>query len=427
MSRSKCVAALAASALLACAGLVQAEQPASPEVSSSPIVLQPKYLDDAAAPAGPTSLLNEGIKKIGGGFLLADPYDLKFGAFIEGGYTLPFNDPPGHVLPGRVFDFQADHVILDQADFSFERDVNWDNAKKGKFDIGGKVEFMYGGDAGLIHSNGILDNYNGAHSPDNQPDLTQAYMDFLLPIGSGLDIRAGKFVTLLGYETINPTTNPLFSRSFEFGFAIPFTNTGVLGTYNLTDKLTITAGITRGWEQSSKDTNSSIDVMGQVKYVHSDVLTLYFNGIVGPEKFHNNHDYRAVMDIVANITPKNSNWTFGLNPFVGYEEHASTSGGDAYWYGVVGYAGYKINDYVTANGRLEWFRDDGGSRFAGNPGASYYEGTLGVTVKPFPHDLIGQNFEVRPEVRYDVSNKKFFDGGNEKDQATFGVDAIFNF
>ena len=63
--------------------------------------------------------------------------------------------------------------------------------------------------------------------------------------------RLGKFVTLLGQEAINPTGNALYSHSYLFGFAIPFTQTGVLVTYALNDKFTIDAGITRGWNQLS--------------------------------------------------------------------------------------------------------------------------------------------------------------------------------
>jgi len=34
---------------------------------------------------------------------------------------------------------------------------------------------------------------------------------------------------------------------------------------------------------------------------------------------------------------------------------------------------------------------------------------------------------IRPEVRYDYSNKNFFKGATKHDQLTFGVDAYFTF
>src|SRR5205814_3292716 len=133
----------------------------------------------------------------------------------------------------------------------------------------------------FIHANGL--NFYGGNnpqlSPDEQFDLTQAYVQVNLPIGNGLLLTGGKFVTLLGYEVINPTGDPLYSHSYLFGFAIPFTHTGVLAAYPITDKLTVTAGITRGWEQALKDNNDSIDGIGQIKWVASDKLTLFVNGV----------------------------------------------------------------------------------------------------------------------------------------------------
>jgi hypothetical protein len=116
--------------------------------------------------------------------------------------------------------------------------------------------------------------------------------------GTGLTIRAGKFVTLLGYETINrrPTRS---IHSIEFGYGIPFTHTGVLGIYSFTDKLTVTFGGTRGWEQSLKDNNSSLDALGQVKYVFSDKITGYFNFVTGPEETDNDSLWRTVFDGVV--------------------------------------------------------------------------------------------------------------------------------
>src|SRR5439155_811169 len=67
------------------------------------------------------------------------------------------------------------------------------------FDIGGRVEMMYGGDARFIHANGLFDNHDDdptgriVPGPRAQFDLTQAYADINLPVGNGIRVRAGKF------------------------------------------------------------------------------------------------------------------------------------------------------------------------------------------------------------------------------------------
>jgi len=108
----------------------------------------------------------------------------------------------------------------------------------------------------------------------------------------------------------------------------------------------------------------------------------------------------------------------------GYQAQPSTVG-DALWYGTAGYAVYKINDYVSVAGRLEWYRDEEG--FTTAVAQTLYEATVGLTLTPFPNDPVGANFKIRPELRADYSSKRYFDGLTRHDQYTFGIDAIFNF
>jgi hypothetical protein len=56
-----------------------------------------------------------------------------------------------------------------------------------------------------------------------------------------------------------------------------------------------------------------------------------------------------------------------------------------------------------------------------------FEGTVGLTVTPFPSDQIGQNLKIRPEVRFDYSTRHYFDGATRHDQTTVAIDAIFNY
>ena len=53
-------------------------------------------------------------------------------------------------------------------------------------------------------------------NPEYQFDITQAYIDVNVPMGNGLIIRTGKFVSLMGYETIDPRGNPFYSHSYLF-------------------------------------------------------------------------------------------------------------------------------------------------------------------------------------------------------------------
>src|SRR5437870_1074276 len=95
------------------------------------------------------------------------------------------------------------------------------------------------------------------------PDLQEAYGSYQIPIGEGHTVKAGKFVTLLGYEVIESPNNLNFSRSFLFSFAIPLTHVGALLSYAPLPWLSLTAGPGVGWGVA-RGNNSRLSGMGQV-------------------------------------------------------------------------------------------------------------------------------------------------------------------
>jgi len=443
MLHRKGVAKIAACAALVSAAVVGAEQVSGQTVGDKPLYLQASQPDTAPAsqPAPPPKPLMAGLDAIGIGKPL-DDLNITIGGYIEGGYTISFNPPPGNVLSGRVFDTKNERVVLDQLDLYVDRPVDYGKAATNHtIDIGAHADFMYGWDPGLIHSSGIFDNssvagvgkgyYTSRTKPDNQFDVTQAYVDVALPVGSGLRIRVGKFVTLLGYEVINPTGNPFYSHSYMFGYAIPFTQTGVVGEYKISDDWLVDAGMTRGWNQSLRDNNGDPDFLGEVTWTPqgSDFLKQWkFIGNLseGPQATGDNKDWWTVLDFQA-IYTVNPKLTVALNADYG-DAPGATATGAAQWYGIAGYGAYVLNDYATANLRAEWYGDSKSFTIGTAGGAEdLYEVTLNADLKPFPSDAIGQNLVIRPEARWDYSNKVFFNGGTKHFQVTFGIDAYFMF
>ncbi|HZZ45032.1 MAG TPA: outer membrane beta-barrel protein [Tepidisphaeraceae bacterium] len=374
----------------------------------------------AAAPTPPKPLMSL-LDSAGIGQPL-DNAGISIYGFAEGSYTYNARGPVGNTNVGRVFDVDNENPQLNQLDLTIQRTV--DPTKKSP-DIGFTVEAIYGSDGRFIHSNGLDfygpgDAVRGAQmDPENQVDLVQAYVDVALV--QNVMLRAGEFATHMGYETINPTTNPLFSHSYLFGYAIPFKHTGAEVYWNATDKLTIMVGVTRGWEESLKDDNRVLDYVGQAKYVFSDKLTGYLNFTAGPEKATNNDDTRVVLDAILQyaVTDK---FSVAANADYGWEEDDQPGNNTGEWYGLAMYAGYKINDPLTLNIRGEWFNDQDGAR---GLGTTVYEGTAGVTVTPFPSDATMSNLKLRPEIRYDYAEDPIFD--NQNSQLSLAMDVIFSY
>jgi hypothetical protein len=390
---------------------------------------QPQYLQEQEKMRRP---LMSAIDRTGGGTMMED-LGIDISGHVEVGYTYSMSNPPGDVITGRVFDFEHDDINLDQVDVTVARTLQPTDDKvlgyKDKFNVGFKMEWMYGKDARLIHSNGLFDHNNDDTSRNEEFDLTQAFVDFGIPVGNGLLVRVGKFVTLAGYETINPTTNPLYSHSYMFGFAIPFTHSGVQASYSLSDSLSVSLGVNRGWEQSLEDNNGDdgLTYMGQVGYVYTPgsgaPINFYLTGIAGPEQTNRKGNWRVLLDLVAS-TKIGDQLTLGANVDWAYEDDAAIDGNQAQWYGVALYAGYQLSSMFTLNVRGEWFNDKDGAR---GLGTNVYEATAGVSIKPFPDNALGSNLVIRPEIRYDYAQDAIFDGGTDHDQVTVGVDAIFTF
>lgn len=344
-----------------------------------------------------------------------DDLRLKFGGWVAQSYTFNIDSPTDRRNVGRVFDDRSNDYRFNQLLVYLERELSEGQG----FDIGGKVELMYGSDARFIHQRGLADNIDD-HTV--QFDPVQFYALVRVPIGNGLTIKAGKYVTMMGAEVINAPTNALFSHSYLFGFAIPFTHTGVQVDYPISDNFSVYYSVIKGWDVWSDNNSRLSHMFGFYGSLLDGKLSHFLNIHVGPEAQDNNNDYRTLVDLGVKYL-----WTEQLSQTVnidyGIEQDAAPDGGDAQWWGIANYFTYTVSPRLSATCRAEYFRDDDGTRlgFA----SDVYELTFGLDIRPCK-DLT--NLRFRPEVRWDhAGGGRPFDAGNDDDQLTLAMDMIFTF
>jgi hypothetical protein len=361
---------------------------------------------------------------------------IKIYGYAEGGYFHDFSAPRVSGPTYIGYNNFKNTVVLDKISLNVERTV--DPTPKA-LDVGFHVEAIYGADAALIHSNGMMDT----QTRRNQWDLLQGYVDVTLP-GLPLRLRVGKWIELAGFEHFSANiygafgdpSRALYSYSYQFLYAEPGTQTGALATFVLNPRWTFDAGVTRGWNQSTRDGNDSLDFLGRVTFAPNDKTSIIFVMTEGPEfptGFGNNlppgddSDWWTSLDFV--ITHKvTDSLKFGLGcDYVNARNIPGLPGGAKQWGGVAGYASYAIDPHFTLNTRLEWYKDaaDGFSTGA-NISADFSEATLGVAIKPFPKNHVLSHVLFRPEVRYDHSEEALFDSGRQN-QLTFSVGALFTY
>jgi len=320
----------------------------------------------------------------------------------------------------RVFDYEPNSFTLQQTALTV--------AMQPKEGFGGLVNLTAGKDAQVIKA---WDGGTVAPDTSHSFDVTQAYVSYA---GGPFTVIAGKFVTLAGAEVINPTQDTNFSRSILFGYAIPFTHTGLRASYAVNDMLTLIAGVNNGWDDL-KDTNRAKTVELGATFTPNKMFSFAATGYSGNEQVASPTDTtqgkRSIFDLVATFNATD-NLSFVLNYDNGSQENVTLPNGKvgkARWEGTAGYVNYQINEKWRLSLRGEYFNDKGGYRTAvatgKTVGQKWKEGTFTVAYMPT------KNVELRGEVRHDTSDQLvFFDSNGVtpvKKQTSFGVEAIYKF
>lgn len=330
--------------------------------------------DVAAAPApGVSGAAREGDQSLGDRIknleealkatsILNTMKDWQFGGHVAVSYNYNFRDPKSQDNVIRLFDNKANQFDINQAEFYIEKPTSEASP------VGFGVDVLLGRDAKKIHSAGLGES-------DQPFDLTQAYVTYKVPIGRGLDLKGGKFVTLNGLEVIRRTGNFNISRSMGFSYAIPFTHTGLLATYPVTDWLSTTVGIVNGWDNTD-DNNRGKSFHGAATVTPPFLkdLTVTLGGTWGAETVSNaldptrdvnrNGPKRGLIDLIATYKPITP-LTLALNYDYGRQEEAFSDGGDtAVWHAIAAYGIYDITDRLSVGVRGEYFKDQDGFRLA---------------------------------------------------------------
>lgn len=357
--------------------------------------------------------------------------------YVDVGYTHlnrrgAFNATPGGPVtvggPSRVFDYRRNSLDLHQVAVTL--------AKQPKEGFGGLLNVTAGRDADVIAAyktgtqrgdgcNLATGQSNTGSCRKNGFDVTQAFGQYAT---GPTTVILGKYVTLAGAEVINSPTNTNFSRSILFGYAIPFTHTGVRASYVANDKLTLIGGVNNGWD-AFRDTNSA--KTGELGLIYAPIkdvslaAQLYsgrerVGGLIntGPE------GKRNLFDVVATFNASEQ-LAFVVNYDRGTQANAAGVGGTsrARWSGWAGYANYTLNERWKASLRGEYFDDRDGYRTG--LAQKWKEATLTVGYLPT------KSLELRGEVRGDRSNMPAFVNsdsvGASKTLRSVGVQALYKF
>lgn len=351
---------------------------------------------------------------------------INIGGYFDVGYTYSFNRPnnPDYISL-RYFD--KDHNKVEFNDFHIfieKPEKDWG--------VGFRVSGDFGRTGELLREATFWSK--NLHK-ESSAELREAFLTTTIPLGEGIGVKGGLFVTTLGTEIIpNPGAyNDNISRSYLFNFGIPLRHLGVSFSYPILKTLSANAGIVTGWDDP-RDNNNTPAFLGGVTYTPTDWITFASNMTAGEEPRFTGPNPREdtarfVISNVLTVKPIDPLALY-LEYTYGHQRKASLGGTrGATWQGVAGIASYNWTDRFNTAFRAEFFQDRDGARLSGDLNGVHadqkvYEVTLTGAYK-FTKMLIG-----RAEVRQDWGNHDAFKRRTtsaDKDQTTLALQLLYQF
>jgi hypothetical protein len=356
---------------------------------------------------------------------------------------------------------------------------------KNDWAAGFRIDTILGSDAKFLGDSALggTASSGGVTSSTSYPiALEQALVKFRIPIGNGLDIYVGKFVTFLGYEVIESPANLNFSRGLLFTNLIPLTHTGVYADYKFNDTVEAKFGVVDGWNNSvspggqgqggltdAKDDYSfgGKALTGQINVTapgkNANICTSFIYSPNGEPSVYGGFDNgtTAVLDVWGNWNPtfvKDSALTLGFNADLGYISASGTPASfnppfgsgtgviaagaptntSSTYFGIALYASYKFSKVFTLSARGEYIHANADS-FAQPFGVGGVTSVVNGVSTFTPGDQddfsetltasfnIWDNLLTRVEYRFDDLSGNTLGTGHSQVQNEISLEAVYSF
>ncbi len=421
--------------------------------------------DPAAAAFMPGAAGDDGPAKISIASLLGPVTLSGFGdVYYSYDNNHPFNnkeDLRSFEAPTNGFNFNMAELILDKAP----------DAMSSESRLGYHIAAGYGYGAKIVNGSDDTGFGDGSNF-----FLKEAYVSYLAPLGKGLTVTVGKFVTNAGFEVIESNANWNYSRGLLFNYAIPFFHFGAKAAYTFNTKWSANVSLLNGWNNTIithltspfgnglTGQSSGLTYGATVTYTPtmkwSFIENYYAGPVVGVPIGHDGqsvNDWKQLSDSVISYTP-NTKWAFAVNGDYGWGPHfysceddsivkpfahpqpegvlgfcENTSSPATQWWGLAGYAKYTWSPKTNFAVRYEYYDDTDGytGLLTDNFGDSLGRGFAQEVTATASYNLTSQLL-LRAEYRYDFASRPIFDQSwsnekNVKEQNTALLSFVYSF
>ncbi len=309
--------------------------------------------------------------------------------FVDVYYGYNSNQPIGRTTAFRNFDINSGQFGLNMIELVADKAPDATASRLGyhvALGFGQAMNIINSTEPGQFPTESNFDQY-----------LKEGYLEYLAPIGKGLQINVGKFVTPAGAEVIETKDNWNYSRGLLFALAIPYFHFGTSAKYAFNSKFALTGYLVNGWNNSI-DNNSGKTTGFSAAWTPNSKFSLIQNYLVGPEQLNDNSKFRHLSDTVVSFSP-NSKLSFLANYDYGHD-HLTGAPFSVHWSGIAGYIKYAPNDKWAFATRGEYFSDNGGTQTGTPQKLSEFTLTL--------QRMLASKLMTRLEFRRDMSDENVF-------------------
>ena len=339
---------------------------------------------EGLAPSGTSTNMVSALSKI------------NISGFVQASYFYNTRRPADGMNDAYLWNTKDNSFSLNK----FKLTVASDPVATDKWDAGFRASIMLGDDATALNSAGS--SGTGANTSFN--DLREAYVELNVPIGTGLDIKAGEMISLLNWESGDGgAANPNFSQGNQWWYTGNGPSAGIQATYNFTDKIGLTVRVDNGLFQGPVDVNSGKAFSGSLNF--KPTKDLWFNLIGWYESASGGDNDISGFSMIGGyqVTSK-----LGTGWEADYFNFSSTANASDLW-SVGGWIWYDFTSKVDLALRADYVDDRDGllgpavRSGAGLPFSPDSDGSIGsVTLtlnnKPVP------SIKIQPEIRYDYTS-----------------------
>lgn len=354
----------------------------------------------------------EGILATGSTSPLKAFSETTLSGFVSASYFYDTSEPNDGVSNGYLWSRDHNSFTLNKVKVTLERPIE---STGETWDAGYRVSLIWGQDSPFVNTGGEMQGLE---------NIREAYANLNVPIGTGLNIKAGQLISLLNFESGDGgAANPNFSQGNQWFFTGNGPSTGVQLGYAPNDKVDLKVRVQNGMFTGVKDNNGYKTFMGSIGIKPDENTSLSFIGFGGREGEASDLWLKGGSLIASRkLTEKcNLNAATELDYF-----NLDQPGTTAEWWSIGGWVWADFTPKLGLALRGDYISDGDGAGTGGllgfpvHTGMDIYSATVTLNIRP------AANLKIQPEVRYEhTSLDGGFDGEETRVIAGVGVSYLY--